>query len=51
MSKERRRKLWLELINVTGALCGITSLVFTLKVNGTLSGVVSLMMSSTISHF
>ncbi len=50
MKREIRRALWLEAINVTGALCGIASLMVTLRVGGTLSGIASVVLHSVIAH-
>ncbi len=51
MVKERRRTFWLEVINITGALCGIASLMLTLRVGGTFSYIASIVLNSMLTHF
>ncbi|MGZ4911156.1 MAG: hypothetical protein ACXVI0_10035 [Halobacteriota archaeon] len=51
MVKETRRMFWLEAINITGALCGIASLMLALSVGGTLNGIASSVLNLMVTHF
>ncbi len=51
MVKESRRTFWLEVINITGALRGIVSVMLALGVGGTLNGIGSSVLNSMVAHF